>query len=60
VPVGLGRSSIPEIYLLRRMSQVEALDIDEKGRKALQMAYELQPSSYEELMAKAWGRSAFY
>ncbi len=27
------------------------VDIDEAGRKALQMAYELQPSSYEDLVA---------
>jgi len=35
----------------RRHELIAFLDIDENGRKALQMAYELQPSSYEELVA---------
>jgi hypothetical protein len=41
----------PELSLPRRHELVALLDIDETGRKALQMTYELQPSSYEELVA---------
>jgi hypothetical protein len=37
--------------LPRRHELLPRLDIDEAGRKALQMAYELQPSSYEDLVA---------
>jgi hypothetical protein len=35
----------------RRHEVMALLDIGEAGRKALQLAYELQPSSYEELVA---------
>jgi hypothetical protein len=31
---------------------VALLDIDDAGRKALQMAYELQPASYEEFAGR--------
>jgi hypothetical protein len=41
----------PEISMPRRHELLPRLDIDETGRKALQMAYELQPSSYEDLIA---------
>jgi len=41
----------PELSMPRRHELIAFLDIDETGRKALQMAYELQPSSYEELVA---------
>jgi hypothetical protein len=34
-----------------RHELIAPLDIDEAGRKALQLAYELQPSSYEDLVA---------
>lgn len=40
-----------ELSLPRRHELLPRLDIDEAGRKALQMAYELQPSSYEDLVA---------
>jgi hypothetical protein len=42
---------LPEISMPMRHELLACLDIDEAGRKALQMAYELQPSSYEELIA---------
>jgi hypothetical protein len=48
--VGPG-SPPPELSMPRRHELLARLDIDEAGRKALQMAYELQPSSYEELVA---------
>ena len=35
----------------RRHELIARLDIGEAGRKALQLAYELQPSNYEELVA---------
>jgi hypothetical protein len=41
----------PELSMPRRHELLSRLDIDEAGRKALQKAYELQPSSYEELVA---------
>lgn len=41
----------PELLLPRRHELLPRLDIDETGRKALQMAYELQPESYEDLVA---------
>jgi uncharacterized protein len=41
----------PELSMPRRHELIAILDIDETGRKALQMAYGLQPSSYEELVA---------
>lgn len=44
-------SPVPELSMPRRHELIAALDIDEASRKALQMAYELQPSNYEELMA---------
>jgi hypothetical protein len=44
-------SLLPELSMPRRHQLVACLDIDEAGRKALQLAYELQPSSYEELVA---------
>lgn len=43
--------AIPQFSMPRRHELVAALDIDEAGRAALQMAYELQPSSYEDLVA---------
>lgn len=43
--------SIRELSLPRRHELMPRLDIDEAGRKALQMAYELQPESYEDLVA---------
>lgn len=41
----------PELSMPRRHELIASLDIDETGRNALQMAYELQPSSYEELVS---------
>ena len=41
----------PELFMPRRHELIASLDIAEAGRKALQMAYELQPSNYEELVA---------
>jgi hypothetical protein len=41
----------PELSMPRRHELIALLDIGEAGRKALQLAYELQPSSYEELVA---------
>jgi hypothetical protein len=42
----------------KRHELIEFLDIGEAGRKAIQLAYELQPSSYEELVAfRGWGQS---
>jgi len=41
----------PELSMPRRHELIASMDIDEAGRKALQMAYELQPSNYEELVA---------
>ena len=41
----------PELSMPRRHELIAPLDIDEAGRKALYLAYELQPSSYEELVA---------
>ena len=35
----------------RRHELIALLDIGEAGRKALEQAYEIQPSSYEELIA---------
>ena len=35
----------------KRHELIALLDIGEAGRKALQLAYEIQPSSYEELIA---------
>ena len=35
----------------KRHELISLLDIGEAGRKALQLAYEIQPSSYEELIA---------
>ena len=46
-----GSNPVPELSLPRRHELVALLDIDDAGRKALQMAYELQPDSYEELVA---------
>jgi hypothetical protein len=46
-----GLSPAPELSMPRRHELLPRLDIDEAGRKALQMAYELQPSSYEDLIA---------
>jgi len=42
---------IAELCLPRRHELVATLDIDKAGRDALQMAYELQPANYEELVA---------
>ena len=42
---------VPELSMPRRHELIAPLDIDEAGRKALYLAYELQPSSYEELIA---------
>ncbi len=44
-------SPVPELFMPMRHELIASLDIDEAGRKALQMAYELQPSNYEELVA---------
>jgi uncharacterized protein len=44
-------SPAPELSMPRRHELVALLDIGEAGRKALQLAYELQPSNYEELVA---------
>ncbi len=44
-------SPLPGFSMPSRHELVPLLDIDEADRKALQMAYELQPSSYEELIA---------
>lgn len=46
-----GSCPAPELSLPRRHELLPRLDIDEAGRKVLQMAYELQPSSYEDLVA---------
>jgi hypothetical protein len=46
-----GLSPAPELSMPRRHELLPKQDIDEAGRKALQMAYELQPSSYEDLIA---------
>lgn len=40
-----------ELSLPRRHELMPRRDIDESGRKALQIAYELQPESYEDLVA---------
>jgi hypothetical protein len=40
-----------ELVMPSRHELLASLDIDEEGRRALQMAYELQPDSYEELVA---------
>lgn len=42
---------ISEFSMPRRHELLESLDISKEGRKALQMAYELQPSSYEDLVS---------
>lgn len=42
---------VSKFSLPRRHELLAALDISKEGRKALQMAYELQPSSYEELIS---------
>jgi hypothetical protein len=44
-------SPVLELSMPRRHELLPRLDIDEAGRKALQMAYELQPSSYDDLVA---------
>ena len=41
----------PDLSMPGRHELLARLDIDEAGRKALQRAYDLQPSSYEELVA---------
>jgi hypothetical protein len=41
----------PELSMPRRHELIARCDIGEAGRKALQLAYELQPSNYEELVA---------
>jgi hypothetical protein len=46
-----GLSPAPELSMPRRHELLPKQDIDEAGREALQMAYELQPSSYEDLIA---------
>jgi hypothetical protein len=40
-----------ELVMPARHELLASLDLDEEGRRALQMAYELQPESYEELIA---------
>jgi len=45
------RPKVPEIRMPGRHELIALLDIDDSGRKALQMAYELQPESYEDLVA---------
>lgn len=42
---------VPGFSMPRRHELVACLDIDDLGRKALQAAYELQPESYEDLIA---------
>jgi hypothetical protein len=44
-------SPASELFMPSRHELISLFDIDEAGRKALQLAYELQPSSYEELVA---------
>jgi hypothetical protein len=44
-------SPLPELSMPKRHELVALLDIGEAGRKALELAYEIQPSSYEELIA---------
>jgi hypothetical protein len=44
-------SNSPELIMPARHELLASLDLDEGGRRALQMAYELQPESYEELVA---------
>jgi len=41
----------PELVMPARHELLASLDLDEEGRRALQMAYELQPESYEDLVA---------
>ena len=41
----------PELVLPARHELLASLDLDDEGRRALQMAYELQPESYEDLVA---------
>lgn len=41
----------PELSMPRRHELISLLDIGAAGRKALELAYEIQPSSYEELIA---------
>jgi len=41
----------PELNMPRRHELIALLDIGKAGRKALELAYEIQPSSYEELVA---------
>ncbi|MFB3766220.1 MAG: DUF763 domain-containing protein [Methanotrichaceae archaeon] len=49
---GASKPNIPaEFSMPRRHELLATLDISKEGRKALQMAYELQPSSYEDLVA---------
>jgi hypothetical protein len=43
--------AVPQFTMPGRHELVAALDIDDAGRAAIQMAYELQPSSYEELIS---------
>jgi hypothetical protein len=42
---------MPKLVMPARHELLTSLDMDEEGRRALQMAYELQPESYEELVA---------
>ena len=49
--VGTSPAPAPELSMPRRHEVIALLDIGEAGRKTLQLAYELQPSSYEELVA---------
>lgn len=42
---------VSEFSMPRRHELLATLDISKEGRKALQMAYELQPTSYEDLVA---------
>jgi hypothetical protein len=44
-------ASTSELSMPKRHELIALLDIGEAGRKALELAYELQPSSYEELIA---------
>lgn len=46
-----GPSPVPGFAMPRRHELVAHLDIDDLGRAALQAAYELQPASYEDLIA---------
>jgi hypothetical protein len=45
------QEGMKEVFMPHRHELIVLLDIDEAGRRALQTAYELQPESYEDLVA---------